>query len=1172
MNKKIIKKILSIILSITVLISTINIDAYAGEDNLYVGDKIRATESVGWDGITKECTSDEGDCAISFELEECWDDGYNASVKIKNTGEEIIHNWYLAYNKNYKIKNIWNAKITDADDEFCIVKNAGWNQDILPGQTVEFGFTGDGEFTGFPTEYRIVTNNIEVETEAYSVKYNVNSDWGSGFTGNIVITNNSEKTLEDWAIEFDFDRNISNIWNGEIIFHEQNHYMISNAGYNCNIEPGQSVSFGFVGSSGNIENQPEICKLFVYDIYAIEYVELADGKIDKSYIEKAIYPRLVREGLSIEDVRLSDDYDDDGLSLIEEYDYDTNPFSIDSDEDGLNDYDEVTKYKTNPINYDTDSDDMGDGTEISSGLNPLINDSDGDGIFDNCEIVTQQVRLESRNTYELAQVDTLPQVKLTGKGDYSKQIYAQAIEFDETILDIECLVGTAFEFVHEDDLQFEKGVLSFKISDEVLKKNDFNDLAIAWYNEELNTVEILETKYDNVNNIISAEVEHFSIYMVVSSKAYFIGIGPDDYDSILKAGKADIIFVVDSTGSMGDEITNVRDNIDEFVSKLEHDSVDVRLGLVEYKDIYEDGYGSTRAYNWYSDVEEFKTQLSSLKVTGGGDAPESVVDALECAQNMGFRKGVNKFIIVITDASYKNGTSQDRNITLEDEINDLKLKNICVSVVTLRGYFSAYNALIEKTGGVLIDINQNFAIGFMPIISNIGMETNSGTWIRLANGNAYKLDADPSLGDENIDTDNDGIPDLDELNKEITISTYNPTTGKIERYQVWTYTSNPAKADSDGDKISDFMDINPLKYDITVVKFEEGKIIEFNTGRVWKYLGCTMEDYLANFFEYTIPNFKAKNPMTYEELLEVEERVLSNAKYSFSLEELIIIGLNDNNGSRIYMDNVSESTRDAVFKNISGRDCKYYQRKGILWWTTWEEVPYGTSDSFFKGKVYTEADLNFTSGIFIEFDIYDVIEIVAIIDCLLIAEYVIYKVTPCIAANLYAIIYYVKNFGIKQGLEMYRYIGTACLPDVPDTTVGLLTLIQMDLADGDSTLDDWAEKGGNYAYPNAVNNLLNGRPELNGTTREKLLNSIQNNKLYKIVEQLYRPNATIGDGGTASVLVNEFNNGQGKHLQKAIERLAQLKELYKVEKLNLSDMDIIEALIQDLEYAINLFR
>ena len=53
---------------------------------------------------------------------------------------------------------------------------------------------------------------------------------------------------------------------------------------------------------------------------------------------------------------------------------------------------------------------------------------------------------------------------------------------------------------------------------------------------------------------------------------------------------------------------------------------------------------------------------------------------------------------------------------------------------------------------------------------------------------------------------------------------------------------------------------------------------------------------------------------------------------------------------------------------------------------------------------------------------------------------------------------------------------------------------------------------------------------------------------------------------------NEFNNGQGKHLQKAIERLNQLRELYGAEKLNLTDIDIIEALIQDLEYAINLYR
>lgn len=38
--------------------------------------------------------------------------------------------------------------------------------------------------------------------------------------------------------------------------------------------------------------------------YYIEYIDLPDGKIEKAYIEKAIYPKLILDGESIEDVRL----------------------------------------------------------------------------------------------------------------------------------------------------------------------------------------------------------------------------------------------------------------------------------------------------------------------------------------------------------------------------------------------------------------------------------------------------------------------------------------------------------------------------------------------------------------------------------------------------------------------------------------------------------------------------------------------------------------------------------------------------------------------------------------------------------------------------------------------------------------------------------------------------
>lgn len=132
--------------------------------------------------------------------------------------------------------------------------------------------------------------------------------------------------------------------------------------------------------------------------------------------------------MPIDNIRLADDYDEDGLTLSQEYEYDTNPFSKDTDEDGLNDYEEINLYKTNPINYDSDEDGMSDGTEIACGLNPLSSDTDGNGVIDSQEIVTQAVRIDTVEQYQLQEVGTLPNIQITGKGDYSQKIYATALE------------------------------------------------------------------------------------------------------------------------------------------------------------------------------------------------------------------------------------------------------------------------------------------------------------------------------------------------------------------------------------------------------------------------------------------------------------------------------------------------------------------------------------------------------------------------------------------------------------------------------------------------------------------------------------------------------------------------------------------------------------------------
>ena len=117
-----------------------------------------------------------------------------------------------------------------------------------------------------------------------------------------------------------------------------------------------------------------------------------------------------------------------------------------------------------------------------------------------------------------------------------------------------------------------------------------------------------------------------------------------------------------------------------------------------------------------------------------------------------------------------------------------------------------------------------------------------------------------------------------------------------------------------------------------------------------------------------------------------------------------------------------------------------------------------------------------------------------------------------------------------------------------------------------------ALEGGSYASPNKVDSLLDGRPELTGSTRDKLLATVQDPELSKIVNELYRPGATVGDGGTAAILVEEFSKGSSTHLLKATERLKQLKKLASSGKLGLNDLDVVEALIDDLESAISLYN
>lgn len=94
--------------------------------------------------------------------------------------------------------------------------------------------------------------------------------------------------------------------------------------------------------------------------------------------------------------RISLDADQDGLNRDQELLYGTDPLSMDSDGDGLTDWEEIFLYATDPLDPDTDGDGFKDGVEVQYGSDPLdpavipdlvFGDLNGDGVVDLADVL-----------------------------------------------------------------------------------------------------------------------------------------------------------------------------------------------------------------------------------------------------------------------------------------------------------------------------------------------------------------------------------------------------------------------------------------------------------------------------------------------------------------------------------------------------------------------------------------------------------------------------------------------------------------------------------------------------------------------------------------------------------------------------------------------------------------
>jgi len=168
----------------------------------------------------------------------------------------------------------------------------------------------------------------------------------------------------------------------------------------------------------------------------------------------------------------------------------------------------------------------------------------------------------------------------------------------------------------------------------------------------------------------------------------------------------DVVFVVDTTGSMGDEIAQVRDNLSSLVDVLDERTNSYRVGVVTYRDFAERtgdaiDYPSRVEQTFTSDRPSIQAAIDGLSAAGGGDFPESVFSGIDAALDLPWRPGVAKIAIVIGDAPPLEPIEPISGLTRQDLIaKSLAIDPVQVIGVNVGSLLTPdLTAIIDGTGG-----------------------------------------------------------------------------------------------------------------------------------------------------------------------------------------------------------------------------------------------------------------------------------------------------------------------------------------------------------------------------------------------------------------------------------------------------------------------------------------
>lgn len=499
-----------------------------------------------------------------------------------------------------------------------------------------------------------------------------------------------------------------------------------------------------------------------------------------------------------------EDFDNDQLFNLKEYERNTDPYVADTDEDGLLDGDEVHTYNTNPLSEDTDGDTLLDKEEINIGLDP--NNTHTFGILDSEYIIKQTIKADSLTNIEQKAYTLSAEVEAAGDAntyfDVRDSVYSNILASNDAIL------GNPIELVYERDVdniklmfQPEEIYLNSAIGtySDVEGMRGVNRYQVFKYDETSNILYPILTNHDEETNMVYAETKELGTYCIIDLEKWFysLGISPntDDESMILDTYSinelsvgtnqkemenlsnnivkksvntpVELVFIVDITGSMDEKIEPLKSKISSLVEELYRKGLTLKVAAVTYNNCFDTKVVVLPRYNefvnatWGPRADVATRLINQIQKGYGGDEP--YIDGIATAlKGLTYDPNSKKFFVVITDE--EGSTSNRDGYGVESLAFKLVQEKISTSFVTDPIYYNHrnYKPIYTQTNGICTSLEGDYITDIQKWILVSSLNTKNFTVVNPANLKAIVLSESPKKGSL-VNSDSDKLTDSEEI-------------------------------------------------------------------------------------------------------------------------------------------------------------------------------------------------------------------------------------------------------------------------------------------------------------------------------------------------------------------------------------------------------------------------